>query len=50
MHHVIVVTDGMDVHESALADAAHPRSVLQTHGMRFTPWALHQHYTNYYNP
>lgn len=42
MHHIIVVTDGMDIDEGALADAAHPRAILQTHGMRFTPWALHQ--------
>lgn len=48
MHHVIVVADRMDVDKGALADAAHPCAVLQAHGMRFTPWALHQLLSNYY--
>lgn len=42
VHHVVVVADGMDVDEGALADAAHPRPVLQTHRVRLTPRALHQ--------
>ena len=47
VHHVVVVADRMHVHEGALADAAHPRSVLQPHRVGLTPRALHQ-LSNYY--